>query len=57
MGLLAAAMAAWGIFTQRAVARRRATLDLISSLERDGDAIKARNKFIELAKLDGGLAL
>lgn len=49
-------MAAWGIFTQRAVARRRATLDLISSLERDGDVIAARSKFIELAKSEGGLA-
>jgi Domain of unknown function (DUF4760) len=56
IGLLAAAMAAWGIFTQRAVARRRATLDLISSLERDGDVIAARSKFIELAKSEGGLA-
>lgn len=57
VGIIGAVVAAWGVLTQRAVARRRATLDLISSLERDSDVIRARSKFIELTKREGGLAL
>ena len=56
LGVVAALIAIWGVVTQRSVARRRATLDLISALERDRDVIEARRKFIALAKAPGGLA-
>lgn len=52
---IAAAVAFWGVMTQRAIARRRATLDMLTASEADGDLIRARKKFIELAK-HGGLA-
>lgn len=55
-GAGAATVAVWGIFTQRAIARRRTTFDHIAASDQDGDVIKARNKFIELAKAPGGLA-
>ena len=54
---VAAAIAIWGILTQRAIARRRATLDLIVKIESDSDLIAARKKFIELAKAPGGLGV
>jgi hypothetical protein len=57
VGAVAASIAVWGVITQRVVARRRATLDLISNLERDGDVIAAHKKFISLAKSSEGLAL
>jgi hypothetical protein len=54
---LAALVAIWGVVTQRAIARRRATLDCITKAEADTDIIGARRKFIELAICnDGGLA-
>ncbi|MGL4439527.1 MAG: DUF4760 domain-containing protein [Bosea sp. (in: a-proteobacteria)] len=56
IGLIAAVVAVWGIVTQRALARRRATLDHLANTERDQDMIKARKQFIELAKQSGGLA-
>lgn len=56
VGICGAFIAAWGVISNRAIARRKATLDLITSQERDGDIIKARNVFIDLAKKNGGLA-
>jgi hypothetical protein len=56
MGLLAAAVAVWGVHTQRAIARRRATLDYISRGLSDQGFLDAHRKFIELAKDPGGLA-
>jgi hypothetical protein len=56
VGFVAAVIAIWGVQTQRAIARRRATLDHISRGELDEDLIKAHNLFIKLAKTDGGLA-
>jgi len=55
-GVIGAAVALWGVFSQRAISRRRATLDLISRSEADKDMLAARQRFIELAKADGGLA-
>jgi hypothetical protein len=48
--ILAAAIAIWGIITQRAIARRRAKFDHIARTEADKDHIEARKKFKELAK-------
>lgn len=56
VGFVAAAVALWGIFSQRALARRKATLDVILRSEADGDLIAARKFFIQLAKAPGGLA-
>ncbi|HEY8581043.1 MAG TPA: DUF4760 domain-containing protein [Beijerinckiaceae bacterium] len=56
IGAVAALIAVWGVLTQRAIARRRATFDHIAKTEADADVIKARRKFIELAKANGGLA-
>jgi len=55
-GGIAALIAIWGVLTQRQIARRRATLDLLTKSEADSDIIAARRKFIELAKAPGGLA-
>ena len=55
IGFFAAVIAVWGVITQRAIARRRATLDYISRTESDGDLIFAQRKFIELATSEGGL--
>jgi Domain of unknown function (DUF4760) len=38
------------VFNNRAIARKRATLDLILHIESDGDLLKARNDFITLKK-------
>ncbi len=54
--LLAAAIAAWGVATQRVIARRRATLDHISKIERDSDVIAATQTFIKLSNTPEGLA-
>lgn len=56
IGILATVVAIWGIFTQRAIARRRATFDHITKTDADSDIIKARRSFIELAKQSDGLA-
>ena len=52
---LAAAIAIWGVITQRALTRRRATMDLIFGILNDNDFIKARQKFISISKQDTGL--
>ncbi|MBM3528616.1 MAG: DUF4760 domain-containing protein [Alphaproteobacteria bacterium] len=49
-------VALWGILSQRAIARRRATLEHISKMEADATFIAARRKFIELSKKPEGLA-
>src|SRR5689334_14792250 len=49
-GILAAIIALWGIYSQRAITRRQVTLEHIATLEADGDLIKARLKFAELIK-------
>jgi hypothetical protein len=56
IGVIAAAIAIWGILTQRAIARQRATFDHITNSQADADMIEARQKFIQLAKENGGLA-
>jgi Domain of unknown function (DUF4760) len=53
---VAAAIAVWGVVTQRIVARRRATLDYLVRIGTDNDLILARDKFAELTKEEGGLA-
>lgn len=52
---VAALVAIWGIYTQRVIAARRATLDLILKFETDADVIAARKRFIELVKSTDGL--
>jgi hypothetical protein len=56
VGTIGAAVAIWGVLTQRAIARRRATLDHLSRGELDGDLIAANSDFVRLAK-DGGLEI
>lgn len=56
VGVVGAAVAIWGVLTQRAIARRRATLDYLSRGELDSDLIDAHRVFVRLAK-DGGLEL
>ncbi len=46
--IIGGTIAITAIFTQRNVARKRATLDLLSRQEWDGDYISARKRFIEL---------
>ncbi len=55
-GGIATVVAVWGVLSQRAIARRQVTLDHIAHLESDRDIIEARRRFVELAKLPGGLA-
>ncbi len=55
VGFVAALIAIWGVWTQRAIARRRATFDHISRTEADADFIAARRKFVELARSGEGL--
>lgn len=55
-GGVAALIALWGVASQRALARRRATVDYITRLESDKDVLEANQRFIELAKAPGGLA-
>lgn len=54
--IVAAVIGVCGVQTQRAVARRRATLDHLASVDADRDFIDARKLFIRLAKAPGGLA-
>lgn len=56
VALISALIAIWGVITQRAIARRRCTLDYISRQESDGDIIEAKKKFVTAAKKHGGLA-
>jgi Domain of unknown function (DUF4760) len=49
-------VAIWGVLSQRAIARRRATLDLIARNEADHDLIEGYKKFVELALAPEGLA-
>jgi len=51
-----AVLAIWGVFSQRQIARRNATLLHIERTESDNDLIAARAKFVELALANGGLA-
>ncbi|HUZ66112.1 MAG TPA: DUF4760 domain-containing protein [Beijerinckiaceae bacterium] len=56
VGLIGVAIAVWGVYTQRAIARRRATFDHISRSTDDPTFVAAHWKLIELAKEAGGLA-
>lgn len=56
MPVLALGVAIWGVLTQRMIARRKATMEHLAIDNTDGDMIKARTHFIELAKAEGGLA-
>jgi Domain of unknown function (DUF4760) len=56
VGIIAAIVAFWGVTTQRAIARRRATLDHIARTLGDRSLLEAHRKFIQLAKAPGGLA-
>lgn len=55
VGAVAIVVAIWGVFTQRAIAARRATIDFIARSEADHDLMAARKRFIILAK-SGGLS-
>ena len=50
VGTVGTLVALWGIYTQRAIARRRATLDLLVKQETDKDIIEATNFFISVCK-------
>jgi Domain of unknown function (DUF4760) len=54
---VAAGIAIWGVLSQRAIARRRATIDLIAKNEADHDLITGYQKFVELAIDPKGLAI
>lgn len=56
MSAIAAAIAIWGVLSQRAIARRKATMEHLAVDNVDGDMIAARTEFIKLAKGPGGLA-
>jgi Domain of unknown function (DUF4760) len=53
---IAATVAIWGVLSQRAIARRRATIDLIARNEADHDLIQGYQKYVELALAPEGLA-
>jgi hypothetical protein len=53
--LLAAIIAVWGVISQRAIARRQMTYEQIIKFITDDDLIKARRKFMELARSADGL--
>lgn len=53
IGGVTAAIAVWGIFTQRAIAARKTTIEFLARSELDHDLIAARKKFITLSKLGG----
>lgn len=53
VGIVGAVVAVWGVFTQRAIAARRATIDFIARSEADHDLMAARKRFIMLAKAGG----
>src|ERR1700748_567838 len=55
-GIVGAIVAIWGIMSQRAIERQKATLEHISHQEADKDLIEARKEFIKLAKSEDGLA-
>lgn len=55
VGLVAATIAIVGIRTQRDIARKRATLDVILRSEADKDLIEARRRFTQLAHEPNGL--
>lgn len=56
-GGLATLVAIWGVLSQRAIARRQATLEYISHLESDRDIILARQTFVKISKDPGGTAI
>jgi len=56
IGGIAALVAIWGVVTQRIIARRRATMDVLFSSEGDGALLLARKEFRRLVKEAGGLA-
>jgi hypothetical protein len=49
-GFVAGIIALWGVYSQRAITRRQATIEHIARLEADGDQIRARRKLNELVK-------
>lgn len=55
VAVFAGIISVWAIVTQRLVARRQATLQLLAESEADMDLINCRKKFIQLANQDGGL--
>ena len=54
--VIAAIVAAWGVFSQRAIARRTLTLNHMSQIDSDRDYINARKLFIKEAGRRGGLS-
>lgn len=52
---LAAVIAIWAIFSQRAITSRQTTLEFIRASEADRDNIEARQKFNELANDPDGM--
>lgn len=55
IGLLATIVAAWAIISQRSVARRQATMELIFQQDGDAEVIEARRRFNEIAQSNGGV--
>ncbi|WP_282608447.1 DUF4760 domain-containing protein [Pelagibius sp. Alg239-R121] len=53
---IAVGVAVWGVVSQRQISARKNTLDYITRQESDGDIIKARQTFVSLVKVDGGLS-
>jgi hypothetical protein len=49
-GILAALVAIWALYSQRAITRRQCTLEHIARLESDGDLIRGRRRFRELTQ-------
>ena len=54
--LVALVVGVWGVVTQRAMTRRRATMDHMAAENIDKDAIEARALLIKLSREEGGLA-
>ncbi|MEM9224782.1 MAG: DUF4760 domain-containing protein [Pseudomonadota bacterium] len=52
---VAVVLASWSIRAQRKIARQRAAMDFLAKSDQDGDLIKARQKFIQLARDKDGL--
>lgn len=53
---IGAAIAIWGVITQRIIARRKATLDHLARLDSDKDLLDARETFTRLNEDPGGLS-
>jgi Domain of unknown function (DUF4760) len=55
-GLTATIIAIWGVFSQRLIASRKATIELIARNEADADLIEAHKDFVKISLASGGTA-